>query len=264
MFTYGDGIGRVDIEALLALPPLPRPHRHRHRRPPQLPLRRDARRGRHGGRVQREADDARGLRQRRLLRLPARGLRLPDRRARADPRARAAAASSRATASSPSTATRTSGWAWTPTASSPSSNRLWASGEAPWKVWDGDRVAAVSAISDTFWAGRRVLVTGHSGFKGRWLSLWLRSLGAEVTGFSRRRSEDPEVRSIQGTVADHAAVLAAVDGGAARGRLPPGRPLDRAGRARGPGPDLLGQRDRHRQRAGRDPRRPATRAPSSA
>ena len=69
----------------------------------------------------------------------------------------------------------------------------------------------MSAISDTFWAGRRVLVTGHSGFKGRWLSLWLRSLGAEVTGLSRRRSEDPEVRSIQGTVVDHAAVLAAVE-----------------------------------------------------
>jgi CDP-glucose 4,6-dehydratase len=69
----------------------------------------------------------------------------------------------------------------------------------------------VSAISDTFWAGRRVLVTGHSGFKGRWLSLWLRSLGAEVTGFSRRRSEDAEVTSIQGTVTNHAAVLAAVD-----------------------------------------------------
>ncbi|MEO8687182.1 MAG: CDP-glucose 4,6-dehydratase [Solirubrobacteraceae bacterium] len=68
----------------------------------------------------------------------------------------------------------------------------------------------MSAISDTFWAGRRVLVTGHSGFKGRWLSLWLRSLGAEVTGFSRRASQDPEVRSIQGTVANHPAVLAAV------------------------------------------------------
>jgi CDP-glucose 4,6-dehydratase len=68
----------------------------------------------------------------------------------------------------------------------------------------------VSGLSDSFWAGRRVLVTGHSGFKGRWLSLWLRSLGAEVTGFSRRGSGDREVRSIQGTVADHAAVLAAV------------------------------------------------------
>ena len=37
-----------------------------------------------------------------------------------------------------------------------------------------------------FWAGRRVLVTGHTGFKGRWLALWLRALGAEVTGFARR------------------------------------------------------------------------------
>lgn len=33
-------------------------------------------------------------------------------------------------------------------------------------------------------AGRRVLVTGHTGFKGGWLSLWLRRLGAEVTGLS--------------------------------------------------------------------------------
>ena len=32
--------------------------------------------------------------------------------------------------------------------------------------------------------GKRVLVTGHTGFKGGWLSLWLRSLGAEVSGFS--------------------------------------------------------------------------------
>lgn len=35
-----------------------------------------------------------------------------------------------------------------------------------------------------FWRGRRVLVTGHTGFKGSWLSLWLSELGAEVTGFA--------------------------------------------------------------------------------
>jgi len=69
----------------------------------------------------------------------------------------------------------------------------------------------VTSLSDTFWAGRRVLVTGHSGFKGTWLALWLRSLGAEVVGFSRRRSGDPEVESIQGDVADLAAVRAAVE-----------------------------------------------------
>ena len=35
-----------------------------------------------------------------------------------------------------------------------------------------------------FWHGRRALVTGHTGFKGAWLTLWLHSLGADVTGFS--------------------------------------------------------------------------------
>jgi CDP-glucose 4,6-dehydratase len=35
-----------------------------------------------------------------------------------------------------------------------------------------------------FWQGRRVLVTGHTGFKGAWLTLWLHALGARVTGFS--------------------------------------------------------------------------------
>ncbi len=35
-----------------------------------------------------------------------------------------------------------------------------------------------------FWAGRRVLITGHTGFKGSWLSLWLLQLGAEVWGYA--------------------------------------------------------------------------------
>jgi CDP-glucose 4,6-dehydratase len=33
-----------------------------------------------------------------------------------------------------------------------------------------------------FWQDRTVLVTGHSGFKGSWLVLWLRALGARVAG----------------------------------------------------------------------------------
>jgi len=36
----------------------------------------------------------------------------------------------------------------------------------------------------SFWRGRRVLVTGHTGFKGSWLAIWLHSLGARVTGLS--------------------------------------------------------------------------------
>ena len=40
------------------------------------------------------------------------------------------------------------------------------------------------AINKNFWKGKKVLVTGHTGFKGSWLSLWLQSLGAEVIGVS--------------------------------------------------------------------------------
>ena len=37
-------------------------------------------------------------------------------------------------------------------------------------------------IFNGFFRGRRVLVTGHTGFKGSWLSIWLHELGAEVVG----------------------------------------------------------------------------------
>ena len=39
-------------------------------------------------------------------------------------------------------------------------------------------------MSDNFWRGKRVLITGHTGFKGSWLSLWLSHLGASVSGYS--------------------------------------------------------------------------------
>lgn len=39
-------------------------------------------------------------------------------------------------------------------------------------------------MSPEFWTGQRVLVTGHTGFKGAWLAFWLRRLGAQVTGLS--------------------------------------------------------------------------------
>jgi CDP-glucose 4,6-dehydratase len=49
-----------------------------------------------------------------------------------------------------------------------------------------------------FWAGRRVLVTGHTGFKGAWLTLWLQALGAEVTGLSRDVPSDPSLHVLAG------------------------------------------------------------------
>lgn len=39
-------------------------------------------------------------------------------------------------------------------------------------------------MTPEFWRGKRVFLTGHTGFKGGWLSLWLHGLGADVTGFA--------------------------------------------------------------------------------
>jgi len=39
-------------------------------------------------------------------------------------------------------------------------------------------------MNASFWQGRRVFVTGHTGFKGGWLCLWLKQLGADVTGYA--------------------------------------------------------------------------------
>ena len=44
-----------------------------------------------------------------------------------------------------------------------------------------------------FWAGKCVFLTGHTGFKGSWLSLWLQSLGAEVTGFALAPPTEPSL-----------------------------------------------------------------------
>ena len=43
---------------------------------------------------------------------------------------------------------------------------------------------SVARVSSGLWAGRRVLVTGHTGFKGAWLTLWLSRMGAHVVGVS--------------------------------------------------------------------------------
>ena len=42
----------------------------------------------------------------------------------------------------------------------------------------------VGKVNPQFWKGKRVFVTGHTGFKGSWLSLWLQLMGAKVKGFS--------------------------------------------------------------------------------
>ena len=39
-------------------------------------------------------------------------------------------------------------------------------------------------INTKFWKNKKVLITGHTGFKGGWLSIWMNILGAKVSGYS--------------------------------------------------------------------------------
>ena len=48
-------------------------------------------------------------------------------------------------------------------------------------------------MNKQFWRGKRVLVTGHTGFKGSWLSLWLSALGAEVYGYALQADTSPSL-----------------------------------------------------------------------
>jgi CDP-glucose 4,6-dehydratase len=49
------------------------------------------------------------------------------------------------------------------------------------------------AVTRSFWAGKRVFLTGHTGFKGGWLALWLDELGAEVHGYALRPPTQPNL-----------------------------------------------------------------------
>jgi len=76
-------------------------------------------------------------------------------------------------------------------------------------------------VNEEFWHGRRVLLTGHTGFKGGWAALWLERMGAKVTGFSLEPPSDPSLfedarvaegmDSRRGDVRDLAALAAAFD-----------------------------------------------------
>jgi len=76
-------------------------------------------------------------------------------------------------------------------------------------------------MNPQFWHGKRVFLTGHTGFKGSWLALWLQQLGAEVTGYALPAPTTPALfdearvaadlkRHVIGDIRDLAAVQAAM------------------------------------------------------
>lgn len=48
-------------------------------------------------------------------------------------------------------------------------------------------------MKPTFWHGKRIFLTGHTGFKGSWMSLWLQSMGAELTGYALNPPTNPSL-----------------------------------------------------------------------
>ncbi len=75
-------------------------------------------------------------------------------------------------------------------------------------------------LNRSFWKGRKVFLTGHTGFKGSWLSLWLDALGANVTGYALDPPTQPNLfeqagvagtlRSIRGDIRDFQSLKTAI------------------------------------------------------
>lgn len=57
-------------------------------------------------------------------------------------------------------------------------------------------------VDPAFWRGKRVLLTGHTGFKGGWMSLWLASMGASVHGFALAPETNPSLHALAGVAGD--------------------------------------------------------------
>lgn len=69
-------------------------------------------------------------------------------------------------------------------------------------------------MNPDFWRGRHVFVTGHTGFKGGWLCLWLQHLGARVTGYSLPAPTQPSLFEVAGVAQGMTSILGDVRDGA--------------------------------------------------
>lgn len=73
-------------------------------------------------------------------------------------------------------------------------------------VWQGALEGMVMMVRKDFWSGKRVLLTGHTGFKGGWLVMWLQRLGANVTGAALPANTVPnlfELANVADGIASH-------------------------------------------------------------
>ena len=69
-------------------------------------------------------------------------------------------------------------------------------------------VVVTGRINPQFWAGKRVFLTGHTGFKGAWLSLLLERMGAQVHGFALAPATDPALFAILAPFSGQVSALA--------------------------------------------------------
>ena len=80
-------------------------------------------------------------------------------------------------------------------------------------------------MNAAFWQGKRVFLTGHTGFKGGWLSLWLQQLGAKVTGYALEAPTTPSLFEVAGVARGMVSIIGDVrDGEALKRAMAQARP----------------------------------------
>ena len=102
----------------------------------------------------------------------------------------------------------------------------------------GSAYTGMKDFDFNFYKGKKVLVTGHTGFKGAWLCRILLGLGAEVTGYALEPPTDPELfglldleknmNSVKGDIRDLIQVIRCPEGDTARDCAPPCGTADRS------------------------------------